>query len=81
VNTGIRNCVFAFRCEKQWNGLAPTTHPDVKFCGMCQREVFLCQDDESLVESIRLNRCVAIDMENHVQQPQKLVLMGSMRAR
>lgn len=63
----LRNCTFAFKCDKKWAQLAKTGNADVRFCDQCQREVFHCHDDEELVQSIALNRCVAIDLKNHLQ--------------
>jgi hypothetical protein len=57
----IRNCRFAFKCEQKWDDLNETRDDDIRFCKDCQREVYLSLDEESLVENIRLNRCVAID--------------------
>ncbi len=59
-NTAIRNCRFAFRCDKEWQDLTETTFPKVRFCGDCERDVFLCTTDAQLAEAIRLNRCVAL---------------------
>ena len=57
----IRNCRFAFKCEQKWDDLNETRDDDIRFCKDCQREVYLSLDEESLVENIRLNRCVALD--------------------
>jgi hypothetical protein len=57
----IRNCRFAFKCQQKWDDLNDTRDDAVRFCKECQREVYLSLDDESLLENIRLNRCVAID--------------------
>lgn len=57
----IRNCRFAFKCEQKWDDLNDTRDEQIRFCKDCQREVYLSLDEESLVENIRLNRCVAID--------------------
>jgi hypothetical protein len=59
----IRNCVFAFKCAANWRDLIPTEDDKVRFCNGCQKEVHLCEDDDALVKSIRLNRCIAIYRE------------------
>jgi hypothetical protein len=59
----IRNCVFAFKCTAQWTGLTPTDDEKISFCDDCQKEVHLCEDDEELAKSVRLNRCIAIYRE------------------
>ena len=64
MTTFIRNCVFAFKCEKKWEQLTQTKNTDVRFCDACQREVFFCKADDQLRESIVLNRCIAVEVEN-----------------
>jgi hypothetical protein len=59
----IRNCVFAFKCTAQWSELIHTDDDKISFCEDCQKEVHLCEDDEELVKSVRLNRCIAIYRE------------------
>lgn len=58
----VRNCQFAFKCPKNWEQLAPTFSASVRHCSTCAQEVFLCRTDKELAESIRLNRCVAVDL-------------------
>ena len=59
----IRNCVFAFKCTAKWSELTPTDDDKISFCQDCQKEVHLCEDDDELVRSVRLNRCIAIYRE------------------
>ena len=59
----IRNCVFAFKCTAQWSELTATDDEKISFCDDCQKEVHLCEDDEELAKSVRLNRCIAIYRE------------------
>jgi hypothetical protein len=56
----IRNCVFAFRCNKRWDDLARTAKPGVKFCDDCSKEVFWCASDADLADAVRQGWCVAI---------------------
>ena len=58
-NLTIRNCVFAFKCTVKWSEITPTDDDKIRFCQDCQKEVHLCEDDDELVKSVRLNRCVA----------------------
>jgi hypothetical protein len=60
----IRNCIWGVKCDRSWGNLKQTEDPTVRFCGHCQKEVFLCEDDESLIHSIIRNRCIAIDPES-----------------
>lgn len=64
MNTLIRNCKFAFRCEKKWENLKPSGIPTVRHCTDCKRDVHYCQSDEDLATAIRENLCVAIDDPN-----------------
>ena len=60
----IRNCVFAFKCTAKWDELTPTEDDKIHFCNDCQKEVHLCVDDDELIKSVRLNRCIAIHRES-----------------
>jgi hypothetical protein len=62
----LRNCTFAFKCSAIWEDMETVSDEDtysqeIRFCQECQKEVFFCSDDDDLLKSIRLNRCVAID--------------------
>ena len=45
--SAIRNCVVKFRkvCPETWERLSPTHAEGVKFCGTCDRRVFLFETD------------------------------------
>jgi len=58
----IRNCKFAFKCSKQWDDLVLTAFDQVRHCNSCERDVFYCRTDADLADSIRLNRCIAVDL-------------------
>lgn len=64
----IRNCTFAFKCTQQWEKLEETREESIRFCQDCQKEVHLCEDDEELVESIKLNRCVAFSRDEYIHE-------------
>jgi hypothetical protein len=75
LTISIRNCVFAFRCDRTWTKLKKTGNEDVRFCGECQKEVHFCNDDATLVESIALNRCIAIRAQDHING-RDMILLG-----
>ena len=56
----IRNCVFGFRCDVNWDVMEETSQDDVRFCNHCEKEVYFITTKASLLESINLNRCVAV---------------------
>lgn len=58
-NVTLRNCTFAYKCTKQWEKLEETDQKSIRFCCDCQNEVHYCEDDQELLKSIKLNRCVA----------------------
>ncbi len=60
----IRNCRFAFKCDKDWDSLGYLGNDDVRFCQTCQKEVHFCNDDDELIQNIKLNRCVAFFNDN-----------------
>jgi len=62
----IRNCIFAFKCDAIWEEMISDlsedfiNSQDVRFCSKCQKEVFLSETNEALVNNVNLNRCIAI---------------------
>ncbi|WP_077034195.1 hypothetical protein [Pelomonas sp. KK5] len=66
MTPAIRNCRFAFRCKLNWQHLTSTTDRNIRFCADCQQEVHFCATNEELAEAVALNRCVAIELENHL---------------
>lgn len=64
MNLTIRNCRFAFKCDKEWDSLDDTGDEDVRFCQTCQKEVHFCNDNFELIQNIKLNRCVAFYNDN-----------------
>jgi hypothetical protein len=56
----IRNCKFAYLCSAKWEDLQKTDDEEIRFCNACQKEVFFCDSDKTLIAFIKLNRCVAI---------------------
>jgi hypothetical protein len=63
----IRNCIFAFKCDKEWNDLIETEIDDVRFCNDCERKVYLCKTDDDLRSAILGKRCVAIVVERNAE--------------
>lgn len=59
-NITIRNCIFSFKCEMNWEKLNETDVDNIKFCSNCQKEVYFCRTDEELVEAVKRNKCVGI---------------------
>jgi len=59
----IRNCIFGFKCEASWDSMVRLHNNDqqeVRFCNLCQKEVYECLDDDELALCVRLNRCVSL---------------------
>ncbi|MCC2637827.1 MAG: hypothetical protein K0Q68_1546 [Moraxellaceae bacterium] len=75
MTLSLRNCPFAFRCDRKWTSLKPTREPDIRFCGDCQREVHRCHTEGQLAEAVARNRCIAIQVEDFIGGPER-VLMG-----
>ncbi len=59
MNLTIRNCRFAFKCDKEWISLDDIGEENIRFCRVCQKEVHFCNDDDELIKNIKLNRCVS----------------------
>jgi hypothetical protein len=53
--------VQMYRCKKNWNELAGTSHPEVRFCGECSRSVFRARDLEGYLQLAASDRCAFVD--------------------
>ena len=61
MSFGIKNCKFAFQCNKKWDDLVLAwTWTKVRYCGNCRRAVYLCQTDEELALALKQGHCVAV---------------------
>ncbi len=67
-NFTLRNCTFAYKCTQQWENLEETHEESIRFCHDCQKEVHYCEDDQELLESIKLNRCVAFSRHETIHE-------------
>lgn len=75
----IRNCTFAYKCIADWDALQTTNDESIRFCNGCQREVHLCEDDNELVQSVKLNRCIAIYKEDSAGKGNPKMLLGDVQ--
>lgn len=62
-NLSIRNCAFAFRCEKTWDSLDRLANENVRFCNDCEKNVYFCSNEKELMQAIKTNECVAIKLK------------------
>ncbi|MBK9494696.1 MAG: hypothetical protein IPO08_09145 [Xanthomonadales bacterium] len=57
----IERCGLVTPCRQSWAGLEPLKdQPYVRFCGQCQRAVFLSRNDAEFDKHVALGRCVAV---------------------
>ena len=71
MNLKIRNCVFGFRCTQNWDAMQETSRDGVRFCKECAKDVYWVSNKDKLLESITLNRCVAIEVPKDLDAPPK----------
>ncbi len=64
----IRNCVYGFKCTASWDQMSETFVDNVKHCEVCDKNVYWVMNPSELSEAIKLNRCVAIAVENELSQ-------------
>ncbi len=63
-------CQFSFKCPQVWQLLTPTEQDGVRYCGECQREVFLCSSEEELQTHAKQNHCVAVGFSPQDENPE-----------
>lgn len=56
----VRNCVFGFKCNADWDAMGQSTNPTIRHCSACKKDVYQVSTKEELFDAIQLNRCVAI---------------------
>jgi hypothetical protein len=58
----VWNCpnAFEFVCPRYWESLEPTADPGIRFCGICQQQVYRCTTPLEFVSHGELGHCVAI---------------------
>ena len=75
-------CQFSYKCPQVWQLLDPTDQETIRYCGECQREVFLCTTEEDLRVHSRLNHCVAVGFSSPDEDPEvddeKFYLIGDL---
>lgn len=65
MNIKIRNCnFFTYECTLESAALRLTERDDVRFCAVCEQEVYFCDTAEKPHEAITLGRCVAVPEED-----------------
>jgi len=76
-NADIRNCKFAFKCEKRWDDLEITSGNDknIRFCQDCEQNVYRCRTDHQIKIAIMKNRCIAVRIESKVSR-EKINFVG-----
>ena len=65
----IRNCNFILECLARWEDLGPTEQENERYCGVCQRKVFMCRTDDELRARIEQNDCVAVQLPERPMRP------------
>jgi hypothetical protein len=54
---------MAYECSKDWFELTLTTKAGVKHCDTCNKEVFLCLEQDELTERVAGGVCIAYFIE------------------
>jgi len=54
---------MAYECPKNWFELTPTDRATIKHCDTCRQDVFLCLEQDELIERIAEGVCVAYFIE------------------
>jgi hypothetical protein len=66
-------------CPMEWEKLAPTELPDVRYCSVCERNVHQCDSPERFVELAKLRECVAIPAWLHIGDKTPCNCLGNPR--
>ncbi|HMM81148.1 MAG TPA: hypothetical protein PKC65_14115 [Pyrinomonadaceae bacterium] len=72
----IKNCELIFECPKQWDELEPTANKAVRFCGTCDRGVYLAEDEDTLAMLAAAGKCVAFADSTNTLEELPLRIVG-----
>lgn len=61
VNDDYQHCRSELICCKSWQRLSNTVNPIIRYCNDCHRQIYLCENNDDLVNYIRLNQCMSIN--------------------
>jgi hypothetical protein len=56
----VRNCSSAFKCDRSWDELTPTDATKVRHCGVCSKDVHLCETIGEIFREANDGKCVAV---------------------
>ena len=62
INGHIDDCKWRFRyqCLQRWANLTPTQNKSIRFCAICQRNVYACYNNKTVAKHTKQNHCVVI---------------------
>jgi lipoate synthase len=58
----ILECDFAFKCPRKWADLVKRDEPNVRYCDICEREVFYAFTRDEFEYHKSLDRCIAANV-------------------
>jgi len=82
TQTELWNCenAFEFVCPRKWESLSRTESPHIRYCEVCNQNVYLCESPGEFVRQGNLGRCVAIPIKVKPKEvytpPRGRVVMG-----
>lgn len=72
----IKNCKFNFECPGDWDDLEPTGNQAVRFCGTCDKGVYLAEDLEALAVLAAAGKCAAFAGPANIFEDQERDIFG-----
>jgi hypothetical protein len=61
----IENCNFNYKCPKIWDDLVKTDNEDIRYCSMCNDNVYKVTNEEEFLKMSCENKCVYINDGNN----------------
>ena len=73
-NILIRNCQFRYKCNEDWSDMDKIEElgDKVRFCRVCNKNVYLCENDDEFIEAVSKDRCVALFEQKEDHTPRLL---------
>jgi hypothetical protein len=62
TSVDVWNCAnaFEFVCPRYWESLSEGADPNIRFCSVCNQQVYRCETPLEFVSNAELGHCVAV---------------------
>lgn len=68
----LKYCKFKYKCPENWYAFDDTDNADIKFCRVCEKNVYAVYDYDTFIKHAKAGNCIATFKENFQTEEEKL---------